>query len=326
MNIQLPDLSEYENKSIVKNELSYGFHVSKRSSIFDTVKFVSSTQLTAFQMYLWNPHQYCKLNPDPNDLIQSRYLIENYKLKVYVHASLINNPAGSANSYDDPKYNQKLFGTRSGLLREVDISATIGAGVVLHIGHQKDKQLGYHTIIETLNQNLAANDNFTLNLAYQTGLSLDHLRSKRKICLENASGKGSVIGTTLEDIAIIRSGICPTFKDQVKVCIDTAHSYGAGQFDFGQISHIDAFYQEYCNQIGINSLELFHLNDSLAQWNSKGDLHGNLRNGYIFNKEGAIDALKVFLDRANSLDLAIIGEPPDPGYPNDFNLVKSLSY
>jgi endonuclease IV len=101
-----------------------------------------------------------------------------------------------------------------------------------------------------------------------TNMSQSEYIKSRKIILENAAGETNRIGATLHQINEIINTVKPNLRNQIKVVIDTAHIFGAGLYDFGNIQSMDAFFQDFKNVVGLDKLELFHLNDSKVVYGS----------------------------------------------------------
>ena len=51
--------------------------------------------------------------------------------------------------------------------------------------------------------------------------------------MENAAGEGNKIASTLEEMRDIIEEVPVNLRPQVKVCIDTAHAFGAGLYQWG---------------------------------------------------------------------------------------------
>jgi endonuclease IV len=146
------------------------------------------------------------------------------------HGKLLYNIAGSA----DPQDLEKMWWkTKLGLTSELDITAGFGDGVVVHMGSCKDKKAGLSNITKTLEYVLTHETDQTKELIKE--LQDPDLVKKRMVILENSAGEGTKFGSTLEEIGQIISSVKPELQDQIRVCIDTAHIYGAGQYDFGVV-------------------------------------------------------------------------------------------
>jgi len=309
----------------IDNGYKYGFHVSKFPTLERTVQEKIKSPTTAMQLYIGNPRSFSFSDFDINDIIKAKELIQRYGIYTCIHGSLTNNPAGK---------DYVLKNTREGLTTELDIGAGIGAGVVVHIGTNPDKSKGIGLIAETIVHVLAARSSYTTSFSKAFGMTRKEFRKRRLVILENAAGEGNKIGSNLKEIAEIYKRIPNNLKPQVKVCIDTAHAYGAGLYDWGIVSEVERFYTDFDKIIGLDHLGLFHLNDSRCS-DSKGknaffgshkDRHENLGLGYVFSddinpltdkqllsQESRCDGLKKFLLMARKHSIPIIGEPPKDG-------------
>jgi deoxyribonuclease-4 len=220
----------------------------------------------------------------------------------------------------------------------LDLAAGLGGGVVVHIGSCKDAEKGMFTISRTVETVLEANSKATAPLSRRLGLPVEEFRRTRKVILENAAGEGTKIGSNLDEIAQIIEGVKGEVRDQVKVCIDTAHIFGAGQYDFGNPAGVVQFFDDFDSKIGLDRLELFHLNDSRVEWGSRKDRHENLKKGFIFGDRRRDDldgteGLKVLLEKAEELRIPLVGEPPAktasgekaPGGVWDYDIVRGIS-
>lgn len=101
---------------------------------------------------------------------------------------------------------------------------------------------------------------------------------KCKILLENMAGQGSVLGSTFEELAIIKkeSGL----GNKIGFCLDTSHLFGYG-YKLSTIEEINNLLAEFDNICGLENLFVVHLNDSKENFNSKKDRHENIGKGKI---------------------------------------------
>ena len=95
------------------------------------------------------------------------------------------------------------------------------------------------------------------------------------ILLETMAGKGSEVGSNLEEINRIISLIKDSSR--VGVCLDTCHLNDSGY----DMSKFDLFLEEFDNIIGIERIGCIHINDSKNIINSHKDRHENIGFGTI---------------------------------------------
>lgn len=69
-------------------------------------------------------------------------------------------------------------------------------------------------------------------------------------------------------------------SDRLKVCLDTCHMHAAG-IDLSSEDNFEAFFAEFDNKIGLDRLEVMHINDSKDEFNSLRDRHENIGEGHI---------------------------------------------
>lgn len=95
------------------------------------------------------------------------------------------------------------------------------------------------------------------------------------ILLETMAGKGSEVGSKLEEIKKILDGI----EDQshIGVCLDTCHLNDAGY----DMTKFDNFLKEFDKIIGISRIGCVHVNDSKNPFESHKDRHENIGFGTL---------------------------------------------
>lgn len=305
---------------IANNDIRYGFHVStagKTSWVELFTRLIENTPLQAYQIYLASGHSKQKPACNPTDIIEARKLLDLHQRYLSIHASLLYNPCGSVTHIDDPDFARKWESTITALTAELDIATGFGAGCVLHIGSCRKKEAGYKTITDTLVRVLTTATREAERMANAEGVSVESFIKRRRVILENSAGEGTKYGSTLEDIAVIIGNLPSSVRGQVTVCIDTAHLCGAGKYDVGDPTSTDLFYDDFERLIGLDKLELFHLNDSLVPMGSKKDRHANLGHGYLFgdlrSSGNGEEGLRHFILRAREAGKPMIGEPPNDG-------------
>ncbi len=95
------------------------------------------------------------------------------------------------------------------------------------------------------------------------------------ILLETMAGKGSEVGSHLEEIKRIIDGV--EDKTHIGVCLDTCHLNDAGY----DMSKFDEFLDLFDSIIGIEKIGCIHINDSKNPFASHKDRHENIGFGTI---------------------------------------------
>lgn len=95
------------------------------------------------------------------------------------------------------------------------------------------------------------------------------------ILLETMAGKGSEVGSKLEEIKAIIDGV--EDKEHIGVCLDTCHLSDGGY----DIENFDEFLDNFDKLIGINKIGCVHVNDSKNENGSHKDRHENFGFGNV---------------------------------------------
>jgi endonuclease IV len=138
-------------------------------------------------------------------------------------------------------------------------------GVVIHPGSHPDRESGHRAVAETLNR-----------LRFP---------SKSVLLLENCAGEGNKLCRTFLEIRDIFDLLDGSVKNHVKVCVDTAHIWGYGDYDLRHCSEVDRMFDDFERELGLDNFYLLHLNDSSVPFGSRKDVHENLCCGYIWSDD-----------------------------------------
>lgn len=183
-------------------------------------------------------------------------MIENNidKTKCIVHAPFIINLANNTN---EDKYKFYINFLKQELDRCIELDIR---NMVLHPGSYTnlDRETGIKNIANGLNIALKDIDGINLLLEYM-------------------SGKGTEVGSSLEDLSKILNLLDKDVYDKVFICLDTCHINDSGV----DISKFDEFLDELDKLIGIDKIKCIHINDSYNPIGSHKDRHANLGYGTI---------------------------------------------
>ena len=95
------------------------------------------------------------------------------------------------------------------------------------------------------------------------------------ILLETMAGKGSEVGSNLEEIIKILDGVDDS--QHMGVCLDTCHLHDAGY----DLTDFDSYLEEFDHSIGLDKVGCVHINDSKNERSSHKDRHENIGFGKI---------------------------------------------
>ena len=235
--------------------LIIGSHVGykKDSQLLGSLNEALGYGANTFMFYTGAPQNTSRYPIDDNLSVEAFKKMKEIGLdysKVVVHAPYIVNLAND----DEVKFN---FAVQF-LKEELKRCAKLGIKkVVLHPGSHVG--LGIDKGIENIAK----------------GLNLVLGEEDVTILLETMAGKGSEVGSKLEEIRRIIDLV--EDKKHIGVCIDTCHLSDAGY----DISKFDEFLDEFDKIIGIEKIGCVHVNDSKNEMGSHKDRHENIGFGKI---------------------------------------------
>lgn len=101
-------------------------------------------------------------------------------------------------------------------------------------------------------------------------------KSDVQIALETMAGKGSEVGRSFEELAMIIDGV--THNERLSICMDTCHVHDAG---YNIKEDFDGVLNEFDQIIGLDRLKVVHVNDSKNIQGARKDRHANIGHGEI---------------------------------------------
>ena len=135
------------------------------------------------------------------------------------------------------------------------------------------------------------------------------------ILLETMAGKGTEVGRSFEELAMILEQI--ELPDKIGICFDSCHLSDAG-YDVKE--HFDEVLSEFDQIIGLKRLKAFHLNDSLNPRGSHKDRHALIGEGFL-----GLEALTAMIHHPLLDGLPFILETPTDleGHGREIELLKT---
>lgn len=288
--------------------LIIGSHVSfGKNQLLGCVKEALSYGANTFMFYTGAPQNTMRSNIDDFNTIEAYKLMKENDIaleNVVCHAPYIIN---LANNKDIDKYKFSV----NFLIKEIERCEQLGiTKLVLHPGSAVgiDKTTALRNIIYALNLVLDTSKNVT-------------------ICLETMAGKGTELGTNLDELKTIIDGV--NKKELIGVCLDTCHLNDSGV----DISKLDEYLDEFDKKLGIDKIKVFHINDSKNTIGSHKDRHEVIGFGNI-GFDNLINA--IYNPRLESvpkiLETPYIGDNDDakerlyPPYKFEINMIKNKKF
>lgn len=236
--------------------LIIGSHVGfrKDDQLLGSLKEALSYGANTFMFYTGAPQNTKRYPIEDGLTLEALSLMKEINLdysKVIVHAPYIINLANDS----DP---EKFMFAVNFLREELERCEMLGIqNVVLHPGSHVGLgvEQGINNIIKGLNMILDT--------------------SNVRVLLETMAGKGSEIGSKLEEIKTIIDGV--EYNDKIGVCLDTCHLSDAGY----DLSDFNNFLDEFDKIIGIDKIYCVHVNDSKNELGAHKDRHENIGYGHV---------------------------------------------
>ena len=238
-----------------------GIHLGVANGLVRAARRARQIGATALQIFSDNPTAWRRRPEAPRDAGAFIAYLDGAQIRpIAVHASYLINLAGTA----EPFASQ----SRSGLIFEMQRAPEYGATLVnTHIGSHRGG--GSAAGVRRIAENVVA--------------ALSEAPAGVRLVLENSSGGGDNLGSTIEELATILEAtavITGNHAAAVAFCLDTAHLWGAG-YDVAQPEEVARLIDRFDELIGLDRLGLVHLNDSRSLRGSRNDRHEHLGAGEI---------------------------------------------
>ncbi len=237
--------------------MKLGFHVSIAGGFDNAVRNAVRRRCTTLQIFTGAPVQWARNTIRERD---GRELAERLaELDItphFMHAQYLLNLSSPKRSL----WRRSV----SDLAREVEAARRLrAAGVITHLGSVGDGG--------DIADGIA-------RVAEAADMACERVPKGPPIILENAAGQRNMVGSRFEEIAaIIEAADC---AGRLRVCIDTAHAFGAG-YAIHTARGLTQTLREMDDSFGLDRLALLHLNDSLAPLASGRDRHWHIGRGEI---------------------------------------------
>ena len=237
--------------------LIIGSHVSfkKDTQLVGSVKEALSYGANTFMFYTGAPQNTNRAALNNDLTLEAKSLMDENNIdinNVVVHAPYIINLANG----DESKYKFSI----NFLKQECKRCEELGVSkLVLHPGSHVGQgvEVGLKNIINALNEILPT--------------------TKITILLETMAGKGTELGSTIEQLSTIINGINNKDKSKIGICLDTCHLSDSGL----SISSFDEILDCFDKYNLFDKIGCIHVNDSKNPVSSHKDRHENIGYGTI---------------------------------------------
>jgi deoxyribonuclease-4 len=260
--------------------IKLGSHVSMggKKMLLGASEEAVSYGANTFMVYTGAPQNTIRKKIEDLNIDAGRlHMLENGIQDIIVHAPYIINIGNATNP--------ATFKLGVDFL-QVEIARTEAIGskqIVLHPGaHVKEGvDIGIAKIIEGLNEVITKEQNVN-------------------IALETMAGKGSECGRSFEELARIIDGV--KLNEKISICFDTCHTHDAG---YDLVNDFDGVLNEFDKLVGIERLQVLHINDSKNECGARKDRHENIGFGKI-----GFDTLSYIVHHPQLINIPKILETP----------------
>lgn len=274
-----------------------GVHVSIAGSLDKAVERAAERGCDCFQIFTRNPRGWAARLITDSDADRFRQAVQHSGIgPVFAHMPYLPNLAGT-----DLALHEKSIRV---LLEEIWRCDLLGIPyLVTHLGHARDSpDSGRARAIAAILQVYGDYDGSVMLL------------------LENTAGEKNSIGSRIEDLTTVFSGI--GMPDRIGICLDTCHAFAAG-YEQRTPAALDALVEAIDAGIGLSHLRLIHLNDAKGELGTGLDRHEHIGLGSI-----GMPGMKTILHHPALKSVPLICETPVDdrrGDDENIRMVRALA-
>jgi deoxyribonuclease-4 len=239
--------------------LLVGAHLSRKGGLLEIFKQAKDLGITVASCFTGNKLAYDRnIEIDPELITAFHSYLRDYQ--VFSHAGYLINLANKEKRENFQK-------SKKCLEAEIIRCQKLGIrGFALHPGSYPDRKEGIQNIAEAIN-----------SIEVVT-------RGSTTVCIELSAGQGSALPKTFEEAQDLYKLLSPAIRPFIRFAFDTCHIFAAG-YDISTKKGVDKVLLEWDRVLGIETISLIHLNDSVFSCGSCRDRHQSLGKGLI-GKEG----------------------------------------
>lgn len=252
-----------------------GLHIRITGTLRDVLEKALRLQIPLFQCFLINQVSGDHVQPTDQEVAEFARLRKEHFATTYMHGSYWINLAGVH------PMTKRAFNYELDLAKRLEFTH-----VIVHPGSAKgadDRLQGIDALARTLNT------------------AFKHENSIRCM-LENTAHGNMSVGGDLHDFGLLLEKL--DHPEKVVFCVDTAHAYSYG-YDIVDAAQREKFIDLLDETVGIDKVQLIHLNDTFEKLGSKMDRHQILGAGTI-----GLEPLKNFMMHPRLRHIPVLLELP----------------
>lgn len=233
-----------------------GAHESVSGGLHRAYERVDSVGGEALQIFTRNQRQWRPKPLSEDEIIQFAKARESHEtMQVASHGSYLINLASGKEELSHKSINALILEFERCHLLNIPY-------VVLHPGsHTGDGvEVGLDRVVAAMDQ------------------ALEKSSEEVMLLLETTAGQGTGLGSGFEELAYLRDRC--SFPERVGFCVDTCHIFAAG-YDLRTAESYGNTIQQMDEQLGLDNVKFFHLNDSKKGLGSRVDRHEHIGKGEI---------------------------------------------
>jgi deoxyribonuclease IV len=274
--------------------MRFGFHISIAGGFSKIAERAKVRGCDTIQFFSRNPRgwKYGPLNREEVEKFRSSVKPSGL-FPIFVHLPYLPNISCRVSKF----YDRSVDSIATDLERAEKLGAQY---LIIHIGHRMESS--EEEAISAVSQGIDQ--------------AFERAKNSVTLLLENTAGQGSEIGYSFEQIKKIIYRVHE--QKRMGVCLDTAHSFGAG-YDLSKKDGIESTLESFDKTIGLKRLHLLHLNDSKAPLGSRKDRHWHIGEGHI-----GLDGFRYLINHPAIKHLPGIMETPRKDTVEDLRNMKVI--
>jgi deoxyribonuclease-4 len=236
-----------------------GIHTSIAGSLEKSAIEAADLGANTFQIFSTSPRMWRASVPSPVQIKLLRAAREKFDLApLVIHSNYLINLASCSE--------ELRVKSAESFRGEIERGLTIGAEyLVVHPGSCKGHSIeqGIVAVVRSLAEASAGLDTRAIT-----------------VLLENTAGSGDALGSSFEELSLMRESASRVIDLSIGFCIDTCHCHSAG-YDMATAAGFRETVVEIDRHLGAANVKVIHANDSKSPLGSHIDRHQHIGKGSI---------------------------------------------